>query len=159
MEIYLLRHALAGNAKPGQPDSERALTEEGREKLTRVLKRAHAAGVKPHAILSSPYRRALETAALAAEALGYSGEIERIRALEPDVSPYDVWDEIRRRVPDGPLLLVGHEPLLSALAAYLLNSPALLIDMKKSALVRVDCERAGPQPKCALKWIITPVTA
>ena len=102
---------------------------------------------------------ALETAALAAEALGYSGEIERIRALEPDVSRYDVWDEIRRRVPDGPLLLVGHEPLLSALAAYLLNSPALLIDMKKSALVRVDCERAGPQPKCALKWIITPVTA
>ena len=40
MQIYLLRHGIAENAGPGQPDSERALTAEGREKLLRVLKRA-----------------------------------------------------------------------------------------------------------------------
>ena len=39
MQIYLLRHGIAENALPGQPDSERALTAEGREKLRRVLKR------------------------------------------------------------------------------------------------------------------------
>ena len=69
MQIYLLRHGIAENASPGQPDSERALTAEGREKLRRVLKRARSAEVNPGAILSSPYKRALETAEVAAEAL------------------------------------------------------------------------------------------
>ena len=44
MQIYLLRHGIAEDGKPGRPDSERALTEEGREKLRRVLKRARSAG-------------------------------------------------------------------------------------------------------------------
>jgi len=43
MQIYLLRHGIAEDAKPGQPDADRALTAEGRDKLRRVLKRARAA--------------------------------------------------------------------------------------------------------------------
>jgi phosphohistidine phosphatase len=159
MEIYLLRHAIAENARPGQADSQRALTGEGREKLSRVLRRARAAGVKPAVILSSPYRRALETAAMAAEALAYGGEIGRTAALEPDASPHDAWEEIRARKSETALLLSSHEPLMSSLAAFLLSSPALAIDMKKAALVRVDCDRFGPQPQGALKWMITPATA
>ena len=62
MQIYLLRHGIAEDAKPGRPDSERALTDEGRAKLRRVLKRARTADVTPSLILSSPYRRAMETA-------------------------------------------------------------------------------------------------
>jgi phosphohistidine phosphatase len=159
MEIYLLRHAIAENAKPGQADSQRALTGEGREKLSRVMKRAGAAGVKPAVILSSPYRRALETAAIAAETLEYHGEIERTSALEPSASPPDVWEEIRARKSETALLLSSHEPLMSGLAAFLLSCPALDIDMKKAALVRVDCDRFGPQPKGVLKWMITPALA
>ncbi|MGD0500747.1 MAG: phosphohistidine phosphatase SixA [Bryobacteraceae bacterium] len=159
MEIYLLRHAIAENAGPGQADSQRALTGEGREKLGRVLKRARAAGVKPGLILSSPYRRALETAAIAAQALEYRGEVERASALEPGASPHDAWEEIRARKSEGALLLSSHEPLMSALAAFLLASPALAIDMKKAALVRVDCDRFGPRPQGLLKWMITPATA
>ena len=45
MQIYLLRHGISEDARPGQPDTERKLTEEGREKLRRVLKRARAAEV------------------------------------------------------------------------------------------------------------------
>jgi len=159
MEIYLLRHAIAENARPGQPDAERALTAEGRDKLRRVLKCARAAGVKPSAILSSPYRRALETAAAAKEALGCEGEVERTQALVPDASPHDVWEEIRSRKSESGILLAGHEPHMSALAAFLLGAPALQVDMKKAALVRVDCDRFGPQPQGILKWMITPGTA
>jgi len=159
MEIYLLRHAIAENARAGQPDAERALTAEGRDKLRRVLKCARAAGVKPSAILSSPYRRALETAAVAKEALGWEGEIERTQALVPDASPYDLWEAIRSRESESALVLAGHEPLMSSLAAFLLGVPALRVDMKKAALVRVDCDRLGLQPQGILKWMITPGTA
>ena len=159
MQIYLLRHGIAENARTGQPDSERALTAEGREKLRRVLRRARAAEVNPSAILSSPYRRALETAEVAAESLGYKSEIARTPALVPEASPYDAWEEIRTRRPDASVLLASHEPLMSSLAAFLLGCPALQVDMKKAALVRIDCDRLGAQPRGVLKWMLTPATA
>jgi phosphohistidine phosphatase len=156
MQIYLLRHGIADEGRSGQPDSERALTEEGKEKLRRVL--SHA-GVQPGLILSSPYRRALETARIAAEVLGYRGKIVETEALVPNASPYDVWEEIRRRADEPSILLASHEPLMSSTAALLLASPALMVDMKKAALVRVDCDRIGREPKCELKWMLTPAVA
>jgi hypothetical protein len=54
MQIYLLRHGIAEDAKPGHPDSERPLTAEGRDKLRRVLKRGQTADLDPSLILSSP---------------------------------------------------------------------------------------------------------
>ena len=156
MQIYLLRHGIAEDAKPGRPDSERPLTSEGRDKLRRVLKRARTADLDPSLILSSPYRRALETAAVAAEVLGYKGEIVRTGALVPESSPEDSWEEIRSRKDERAILLASHEPLMSSLAAFLLDSPALQVDMKKAALVRIDCDRFGPKPSGVLKWMLTP---
>jgi phosphohistidine phosphatase len=156
MQIYLLRHGIAEDAKPGSPDAERPLTAEGRDKLRRVLKRARTADLDPTLILSSPYRRAMETAAVAAEVLAYKGEIVRTRALVPEASPFDAWEEIRKRKDERAILLSSHEPLMSSMAAFLLDSPALQVDMKKAALVRIDCERLGPKPAGVLKWMLTP---
>lgn len=156
MQIYLLRHGIAEDAKPGQPDAERPLTAEGRDKLRRVLKRARTADCDPSLILSSPYRRAMETAGLAAEVLAYKGETVGTRALEPEASPYDAWEEIRNRKNERAILLSSHEPLMSSLVAFLLDSPALHVEMKKAALVRIDCDRFGPKAAGVLKWMLTP---
>ncbi|MGO9227768.1 MAG: SixA phosphatase family protein [Bryobacteraceae bacterium] len=159
MQIYLLRHGIAEDARPGQPDAARALTQEGKEKLRRVLRRAGAAGARPASIVSSPLRRALETAAVAAEVLGYSGKIAESRALAPEASPFDLWEEIRRRGEEPSILLAGHEPLMSAMVAYLLGCPALQVEMKKAALVRIDCERLAREPRGVLKWMLTPAVS
>ena len=159
MQIYLLRHGIAEGARPGHVDSERALSSEGREKLRRVLRCARAAGMAPDLILSSPYRRAIETAEVAAEALGYQGKVVPTTALQPEASPFDAWEEIRSRHGERSVLLSSHEPLMSSMAAFLLGSPALEVDMKKAALVRVDCDRLDPQPKGVLKWMLTPAVA
>jgi phosphohistidine phosphatase len=159
MEIYLLRHGIAEDAAPGMADADRALTSAGRQKLRRVLTRARAAKVEPDVILSSPYRRALETAAVAVEALGYSGKVVQTGALTPDANPHETWEEIRARKTETSLLLASHEPLMSALLAFLLNTPALVVDFKKAALARVDCDRFGPEPHGTLKWLLTPATA
>ena len=156
MQIYLLRHGIAEDAKPGHPDSERPLTSEGRDKLRRVLKRARTADLNPSLILSSPYRRALETAAAAAEVFAYKGEIVRTGTLLPESSPFDAWEEIRTHKDERAVLLASHEPLMSSMAAFLLDSPALTVDMKKAALVRIDCERFGPKAAGVLKWMLTP---
>jgi phosphohistidine phosphatase len=153
MQIYLLRHGIAEEARAGQKDADRALTPEGKEKLRRVLQHA---GVNLGLILSSPYRRALETAGIAAEVLEYKGKIVQTEALIPEASPYAVWEEIRSRSAEPSVLLASHEPLMSSTVALLLGAPSLMVEMKKAALVRVDCDRLGRDPKCVLKWMLTP---
>src|SRR5262245_34770965 len=95
MQIYLLRHGIAEDAKPRQSDADRSLTDEGREKLRRILKRASSGGAEPTVIVSSPLRRAVQTAEEAAQALKYKGQILLSRALIPEASPAEVWEEIR----------------------------------------------------------------
>ncbi len=155
MEIYLLRHGIAeDHAAPGR-DADRRLTEEGRAKLRRVLERAHEAGVSPSLILSSPYRRALETAEIAARELGYEGKIVRTAALIPDSSPQQVWDAIREHRNQSAVLAAGHEPLFSATVAYLLGSTRAMVHFRKGALVRIDVETSGPAPAGVLEWMLT----
>ena len=155
MQIYLLRHGIAEDAKPRQSDSDRNLTEEGREKLRRILKRARVAGVEPALIVSSTLRRAVQTAEEAAGALGYQGKILLTRALMPEASPSGVWEEIRVHKHEPSILLASHEPLMSSTMGYLLRCPALMVDFKKGALVRIDCEGFGPEPVGFLKWMLT----
>src|SRR5881227_165641 len=113
MEIYLLRHGIADDGKPGRPDSERALTDDGRAKLRRVIKRARSADVNPSLILSSPYARAVQTAQIAAEVLRYEGDIIESRAFTPESQPRAAWEEIRLYATEESLLIASHEPLMS----------------------------------------------
>jgi hypothetical protein len=48
---------------------------------------------------------------------------------------------------------------MSTLGAFLLQSPALAIDMKKAALLRIDCNGFGAEPRGLLKWMLTPALA
>jgi len=159
MDVYLLRHGLAENGRPGMPDAGRELTPEGRKKMREIMRLARTAGLQPGLVLTSPYTRALQTAAIAAEALGYSGELVHTQALVPHSRPELVWDEVRvhRDVPQ--LLLVGHEPLFSNLAGFLLDAPALRVDFKKGALMRIEIEQTGARPRGVLRWFMAPKMA
>lgn len=150
MQIYLLRHGIADDPRPGQPDSERALTQEGRKRLRAVKRRA---ALTTMFTLSSPYLRAMQTAVI------FGGEIIQTRTLEPGADPEDAWNEIRLLKDKAQILCATHEPLCGRLAAYLLNAPALKMDVKKGALIRIDVERLGPKPHGTLKWMIAPKLA
>ena len=156
MEIYLLRHGVAEETAATGRDADRRLTEEGRQKLRRVLERAHQAGVAPSLILTSPLRRALETAEIAARELGYEGKLVRTAALEPSSSPQQVWEEIRLRRDESAILLAGHEPLFSSTVAYLLGSSREIVHFRKGAIVRIDVEAFAAAPAGVLQWMLTP---
>jgi phosphohistidine phosphatase len=157
MKIYILRHAEAEPRGPGVPEGARKLTPEGKRELRAVLRLARDAGVEPEVILASPWTRAQETALAARDALGTEQVIET-KSLLPDVLPTHIWGEIRSLRPLKEIMVVGHEPHLSRLAAFLLEAP-VAIDMKKSAIIRIDVqEREGP-PRGVLKWMLTPKLA
>jgi phosphohistidine phosphatase len=101
--LWLLRHA---DAADGVPDDARPLTEKG-------IRQAHAAGqalaqlgVKLDACLSSPKRRAMQTAELACEPLGIAV------TTEPELSggPFD-GEELAAGLEQ--VMLVGHDPSMS----------------------------------------------
>ncbi len=159
MRIHILRHGIAETPAFGARDADRALTPEGKKKLRTVVRVAREAGVSPTLILTSPYRRAVETAELAASILGCQDKIIRTDALEPGRAPDQVWDEIRLHSSEREILLAGHEPLLGYLTGFLLGAPSLLIDLKKGSLVRIDMDHVGLRPRGVLRWYLTPKLA
>jgi phosphohistidine phosphatase len=159
MQIYLLRHGIAEDERAGMPDRDRALVPEGRKKLKEVLRLARQADTAVSLILSSPYRRARQTADMVVEFLASEAESLESATLTPDGRPDSVWQEIRAHKTVDSVMLVSHEPLMSATAAYLLNAPALRTDFKKGALMRIDVESFGAQPHGTLRWLVIPKLA
>src|SRR5581483_3551987 len=155
MELYLLRHGIAEDHSPSGRDADRRLTEEGREKLRRILERAQSAKVNPSLILSSPLKRALETAEIAAHELGYEGKIVRTDALIPDSSPAKIWSDLKLHAAETSILLAGHEPLFSQTVAWMLGSSRAMVTFKKGAIVRIDFDSIGSEPRGVLQWMLT----
>ena len=157
MKIYILRHGTAEPRGEQVAEEERKLTPEGKKGVKNVLQMARSAGVQPEVILTSPWLRALETASMAAEALKCA-DVKQTRSLLPAVPPSQIWREILAHAQAKQVMIVGHEPHLSRVAAFLLDSP-LPIDLKKGAILRVDVEGEESHPGGVLKWFITPKLA
>jgi phosphohistidine phosphatase len=122
VRIYLVRHGEAVPEDDAGSDRDRWLAARGREQvrvLGRVL-REH--GLSPDAIVSSPLPRAVQTAELLAGALDYLTPIATWRCLEPSAQP----QVAARDLPTlgESVIVVGHEPSISALGAHLLGRPA-----------------------------------
>jgi phosphohistidine phosphatase len=155
MQVYLLRHGIAEDGAAQTSDSDRALTSDGRRKLRQVLAHVADSGVKVDLILTSPLKRAVQTAEVATSCLRPKPETSISKALAPDGTVEDVWSEIRAHRDAEVLLLVGHNPLFSNLAAFLLGAPELQVDFKKGAVMRIDLDTLGPKPHGALHWYLT----
>jgi phosphohistidine phosphatase len=152
MQVYLLRHGIAEEGHVGMRDADRELTAEGKRKLRETLRVLTNADVAPSLILSSPLARAVQTADLARGLLKIKADVLRTKALSPNSTVEQVWEELRVHRDEAELMLVGHEPLFSRLAAYLLGAIELRLDFKKGAVLRVDIESFGHQPKGVLRW-------
>lgn len=155
MQVYLLRHGLSEDERVGLSDAERSLTPEGRRRLRQTLQVATRADTKPTLILSSPLKRAVQTAEIAKEVLLCKTQIVSTRALLPGSTPEQAWEEIRSNKDEPSVILVGHNPLFANLAGYLLGQPELQVDFKKGAILRLDVERFSSHPKGVLRWYLT----
>lgn len=122
MRVYLVRHAHAVDAGPRLPDEARWLSKRGRKVSRKMGKRLAAEHVELDAVLTSPLVRAVQTAELLADAADYTGEIEALVALSPGVPARVAAGELAAR--GAAVAVVGHEPGISELGAFLLGRPA-----------------------------------
>lgn len=121
MDIYLVRHAEALERKQGLADEVRHLTQKGRKQAAKQAKRLKKLKVKPELVISSPLVRAVQTAELLAAEVGRGAIVAAHASLLSDADPETVVTTIREAGALKSLLLVGHEPQLSRVAALLLG--------------------------------------
>jgi len=132
MKLFLLRHT---EADYGGPDPERPLSEFGTRMAASL---AAFVASKPfysfEEVWSSPYLRARQTAQPFLESSGTNPSIHIRDILVPGADPSVVLGELKKT--DSSLLLVGHNPHLSILAARLmeLDHGFYPLSFKKGAL-------------------------
>jgi phosphohistidine phosphatase len=114
MKLWVLRHGEAVPHGSRHHDSERELTDHGRQEVLRSA--ALLMGQPLTAIYASPYLRAQQTAQLVRDTLGFEPEIRTVEWLTPDTEPDKVAEQM---VAVSDVLLVSHNPLVGNLLSYL----------------------------------------
>jgi phosphohistidine phosphatase len=155
MKLYIMRHGPAEDVAASGRDADRALTPQGRERVRAVAKALAEEDEAPHAILTSPLVRALQTAEIVAAATKLAergGVVETHREIAPGGDAYDLVREIsearRKRV-----MIVGHEPDLSALVARLVGQPPAQ-GMLKAMVVGISLEHGLDRAR--LRFVLDP---
>jgi phosphohistidine phosphatase len=158
MTLYFLRHASAGKkcANP-KKDERRSLDESGILQARYIGRLLSNMDIQLDQIISSPLKRALQTASLAANELAFETGIQIDAALRPE-SEYEEFQELLARYSrDEAIMVVGHNPSLSEFLSKVMssNSGAAHVDLKKGAVARIEMTgRTG-----TLEWLITPKIA
>ena len=126
MQLFLIRHGQAVEEAPGLGDSGRWLTQRGR-KVTRRVGRSMARSKSAIQLTRNSDEPAGSGRSvcrdLAAE-VGYRGEIRACEELSSGSDPADVLKLLAAYGGDGPLAVIGHEPVLSLVATSLLGDGA-----------------------------------
>ncbi len=159
MRIYLVRHSNA--VDPGTPgyedDSQRPLTEKGRDKMNKIASGLKKMNLKPDLIVSSPYVRARQTAEILAKVLKYKRNIIFSDALVPMGNTDEIIGEINEKYDVDELVLVGHEPFISNLIGVLTAAnPDIAINMKNGGVCCLSVDDLHVERTAILEWLLTP---
>lgn len=137
-ELLLWRHGLAEERHPDRSDGDRALTAEGIQRTLAVAEQLHHLQLGCDRLLSSPLRRAVQTAELGVGA-GLAADFTVEARLVPGGDPRPLLQPGSWRR----LGLVGHEPDLGDLASGLLGTPAGTIKLRKAGIVLIRLGARG----------------
>jgi phosphohistidine phosphatase len=158
VRLYIMRHGPAEDHAASGKDFDRALTASGRDRVKDVARALAAEDEAPHLILSSPLARALQTAEIVAAVTkleDHGGSVLVRRALEPAGGAYELAEEClageAKRV-----MLVGHEPDLSDLAARL-SGRAFPAGLQKAMVVGLATHKDEPtRVPLKLRFVLEP---
>jgi len=157
MDLYILRHGRAEEAGAGRSDANRRLTMRGKHEIEHLAAWMKAQDIRFDLIAASPLVRAQQTAAIVAESLKNQEVLVTWETLLPGCSPDTVSREVDRYADLDAILLVGHEPLLSALVARIVaGDDGAGIVMTKGAPVKIRDFSLCQRPSGELQWLVAP---
>jgi phosphohistidine phosphatase len=158
MILYFLRHASAGEhlINP-KKDEKRALDAEGIQQCGFVGRALAALDVQVDVVVSSPLKRATQTASLVGNELGYEGKLQIDTGLRPGATLPDFRKLLEKYAQAEAIMVVGHNPNLSQFLGAVISDSGCeaSVELRKGAVARVEMRRNSG----TLHWCITPKVA
>lgn len=158
-EFYIMRHGIAvtrGSAGFSD-DSKRPLTPEGKKKMQGISEGLVRLGLDLDWIVTSPLVRAVETAEIVAEALGSHVPMDFSDHLKPGSSPEALISFLAKHANRKRVMVVGHEPDLSEMAARLIGAGRHAnLGFKKGGCCLITFTEFPPKSPGELVWWLTP---
>jgi len=155
MNLYLLRHGSAGQRKINPVlDHKRPLDKEGKQHCILLGRALNSMKIQFDSVISSPLKRALQTAALVGTETGYEKKIQLSQAMAPD----GTWSDFQRLLDSvmeqEEVLLVGHNPNLPMYLNRLLSPAATspIARVRKGAIAALTVQRGSVR----LQWLLDP---
>ncbi len=158
MQLYVVRHGIAidREAPKCPPEAERYLTPEGIARTKQVAKAIAGMGIHADLMVSSPYVRATQTAAIFAKTLDYPQQkIRHSDSLLPGAEPGAFLRELAREKNAASVFCFGHAPHVDGLLAAAVGAPRQICSMKKAGVAFIELKRLSPA-NGQLMWLITP---
>lgn len=177
MRLLVVRHAIAmerdeyqalarGERRGQRPASDdlRPLTEKGVRKMKKNVQGLRELVGRPQLLVSSPLKRAVQTAEILGGALatGFPGEQFQVtEALRPEADPADLalWlnDRPEMKIPQATIAVVGHEPHLTHFIGWLLSGQARsILELKKGGACLIEFRGLIARGQGRLIWLATP---
>jgi phosphohistidine phosphatase len=154
MNLYLMRHANAGVPRDNPAlDAKRALIKEGKDQCILIARMLSALRVQVDVIVSSPLKRALQTAQFVGTEMGYEAKVEVSAALAPDGDFIAFQKLLDKYAGQEGVLMVGHNPnLFKFLGRLITGDGGAGIRMRKGSVARIDMSKHPP----LLQWLVDP---
>jgi len=157
MVIYFLRHANAGQKHFSNPanDEKRSIDKVGEEQSHDVGRALAFIGATANVIISSPLTRAVQTAEIVAQEIGYEERLVLDDALRPEATFDQFKALINRHKDKAAIMVVGHDPSMTEFVNRVLSGggPLAAVEMKKGGMAKVEKELRRP---AVLRWLMTP---
>jgi|SRR5581483_1759640 len=158
MIIYFVRHASAGERLSNpKKDEKRPLDADGIEQCG-VMGRALAAlNVQPDVIISSPLKRATQTAALIGNEIGFEGKLQLEAAMRPEAPFPEFRRMLEKYSKQEAVMVVGHNPSITEFLGRMIvrSGAGADIEFKKGGVARAETIRRS----AVLNWYLTPKMA
>jgi len=154
--LYLVRHAIAADRGSDWPDdTKRPLTSKGISRMRDVVEGLNDLEPRIELVLASPLVRAKQTADVLVAGLKPTPAVEICAELAPGTTPAKLAEALGALGARRSIALVGHEPGLGELAAWLVGAKTPF-EFKKGGICRIDVPALPPTGSGQLRWLATP---
>ena len=150
MDLILWRHAEAFEIKDAESDLDRALTPKGERQAQRMAEWLNQRLAHSTRILVSPALRCQQTA----KALGR--KFKTANELAPDGNGEALLKSARWPDASEPVLVIGHQPTLGLVAAYLLAETPQPWTIKKGAVWWIRGRKREDREQVVLQAVQSP---
>lgn len=156
MNLYLMRHANAGLARENPKlDAKRGLIKEGKEQCMLMARVLSAFKAQIDVIVSSPIKRAMQTAQFVGTELGYDSKVLIEPCLGLDGDYADFQGLLGKHAGREGVLVVGHNPnMFQFLGRLITGNGGASIRMRKASIACINMDQHPPR----LQWLLDPRT-